>query len=855
MTDTATARPTALGGLAPGLTQNEAERRLARVGPNELPHQPSRGVVVIVRDTLREPMFLLLLGASGLYLSLGDLAEGLFMTAGAAASIGLVVFQEFRSERALQALRSLAEPHAHVIRGGLAALIPARELVPGDLMLVVEGARLPADAVLIAGDVLSVDESTLTGESAAVMKQPSPVDAATFESDAPGGDSGGRLFAGTLVVRGQGQAEVILTGARTALGKVGASLVKIEQEPTPLQRTAGRVVTVLGAFALAFCALVAIAYGLLRGDWIKGALSGVTVAIGLIPEEYPMVLAVFLAIGAWRLAKHKVLVRRPAVIEALGAASMLCVDKTGTLTENRMRVVRLVVDGRAVAVDDGAVPSEMAALVRAANLASAARAVDPMDRAIQALEAAATDSEAVAAEPHQTWPLRPERLAVVQLWRNADGAEVAGAKGAPEAIFRLCRLDPAQVAELQRTVGVMAAEGLRVLAAASWRQATSFPGDPADTRFDFEGLIGFLDPVRPDVPAALEEARRAGVEVAMITGDHPATALEIAGRAGLDIAGGVLTGPEMTRLDPAALQARILATRVFARIQPEQKLLIVEAFKAAGRVVAMTGDGVNDAPALEAAHIGIAMGLRGADVAREAADLVLLDDSFASIIGGVRLGRGIFANLRKALTYITAIHVPIAGLALLPIIMGLPALLMPMHVVLLELVIDPVCSLVFEAAPTEPNAMRRPPRSPKEPLFGAAQIWLALAQGGVLLAAVLGLYLWADPRGAETAARGAAFVALVVGNLSLAMTDSAASGARLFDRRRAAYWVITAAALAVLAAMLLIPDVSRLFQVSRPAPELAVVSVGVGIAAGAWLGVARGLIGAAALLRRPTAAG
>jgi Ca2+-transporting ATPase len=819
-----------------GLTQAEAEARLARFGPNELPRAPGRGLGSILRETLREPMFLLLLGAAGLYLALGDLAEGLFMCLGAAGSIGLVVLQEFRSERALRALRDLSEPHAHVIRDGIQRQIPARELAPGDLLLVVEGGRMPADAVLVGGDVLSVDESTLTGESVAALKQPCP-QGEEMEDPAPDGEGGGRLFAGTLVVRGHGLAEVARTGADTALGRIGTSLSRIGQEPTPLQRTAARMVRVLGALAVSFCAVVAIAYGLTHGDWIQGALTGVTVAIGLIPEEYPMVLAVFLALGAWRLAQSKVLVRRPAVIEALGAASLLCVDKTGTLTENRMRIVRLVVGGRSLAVGEAdAPPPEAEPLVRAAALASAVQAIDPMDRAIHAL-AALGGASASAGALERSWPLRPERLAVVQLWRGDDGMEAAAAKGAPEAIFRLCRLPPTQVEALHRTIEQMAGEGMRVLGAASWREPEPFPPDPGETRFTFEGLIGFMDPLRADVPAALAEARAAGIDVAMITGDHPATALEIARRAGLDTSGGVLTGPQIAALEAAARPAAILGVRVFARIQPEQKLAIVEAFKRDGRVVAMTGDGVNDAPALEAADIGIAMGRRGADVAREAADLVLLDDSFASIIGGVRRGRGIFANLRKALIYVLAIHIPIAGLALLPILMGLPPFLLPLHVVLLELVIDPICSLVFEAGPLEPDAMRRPPRDPNEPLFGAAQTVVAAAQGVVLLAVVLGIYLWAGPGTHAAQARGAAFIALVLGNLSLAMADSAAAGANPFARARAPYWVITGAAVATLGGLMLIPGLEGLFRMASPEPWLAWTAAGAGLAAGGWMAV------------------
>ena len=822
--------------MAAGLTQVEASRRLSETGPNETPTGKVRGLGVIVLETMREPMFLLLLAAAGFYLWFGDLGEGLFLLGGAAAAVGLVILQETRSERALAALRELAQPWVRVVRDGVERLTPTRELVLDDIVLVGVGERLPADGVLIAGEVLSVDESVLTGESAPVTKSPLRDGAVDRTACAPGAEASSSVFGGTLVVRGQGVIQVTGTGPRSALGRIGGSLAAIGREPTPLQQTAARLAGLLGGLALVFSALVALAYGLIRGAWGQGALAGLTVAISLIPEEFPMVLAVFLALGAWRLANHKVLVRRSAVIETLGAASVLCVDKTGTLTENRMEVARLWTSEGETAIDGGAVPTGAAAeLLRIAALASAVRPVDPMDKAVRALTRDADlAGGAMDAEPSRAWPLRPERLAVVQLWRERDQAHLAAAKGAPEAIFHLCRLSDDEIASLHAVIERYAEQGLRVLGVASARGEGEFLADPADEHFDFVGLVGFLDPLRADAAAALAEARRAGVKVIMITGDHPATALAIAAAAGLDTGAGVLTGPQLADLSLDQLRERLERVRVFARIDPEQKLRLVEALKAAGEVVAMTGDGVNDAPALEAAHIGVSMGRRGADVAREASDLVLLDDSFASIVGGIRLGRRIFANLRRALTYITAIHVPIAGVALAPILMGLPPLLLPMHVVLLELVIDPTCALVFEAEPSEASAMRRPPRRADEALFGGRQIVLATAQGLSILVAVLGLYAWALDTGyGERAARGAAFLALVAGNLVLALADSASS-ARIFAAHRGAYWLIVLAVVLVMTATLTLRPLSDLFQVTAPPPRLLAAALVLATFTGGW---------------------
>lgn len=843
----------AAGGRAPksvkGLTQAEAALRLVRDGPNALPASTDRGLLRIIFETMREPMFLLLIGAAGLYLVLGSLGEGLFLMGGAIATIGLVVLQESRSERALGALRDLSQPRARVIRDGIERVISARDLVPGDMVLVGEGERLPADGVLSSSDVLSVDESALTGESAPVSKRPLRPGETPDAAAAPGSEAGSSLFSGTLIVRGQAVACITRTGPHTALGRIGASLAAIVSEPTPLQKTAGRLVAWLGLFAIGFCILVAVAYGVLRGDWIGGALAGLTVAIALIPEEFPMVLAVFLALGAGRLAHHRVLVRRSAVIEALGGATVLCVDKTGTLTENRMQVARLWTAAQDLAIAAGASPRGASAeLLRLAGLASAARPVDPMDRAIRDLLDRQTSARPSAdAAPLRSWPLRPERMAVVQSWAQTDGAPITAAKGAPEAIFQLCHLDADRRDELTCTVETFAGQGLRVLGVAFNNQPSAFPDDPDDADFTFAGLVGFLDPVRKDVPAALAQAQSAGLAVVMITGDHPATALAIARTVGIDVTGGVMLGAELAALEPEGLAEALESVRIFARITPEQKLLLVEGFKAAGEVVAMTGDGVNDAPALETAHIGIAMGRNGTDVARESADLVLMDDSFASIVGGVALGRRIFDNLRRALIYVTAIHVPIAGLAILPIALGLPPLLYPMHVVFLELVIDPVCAMVFEAEPGSKTAMQRPPRPRNEPPFGPVQITMALIQGLGVLAGVMAVYLWALDHYPEPEARGAGFLTLVVGNLTLALVDAASSGGKLISAHRRIYWIIASVAGGVLALVLRVPGLSTIFKVSPPHPELLVPS----LLAALFCGSATGLVQRLARSTRP----
>jgi Ca2+-transporting ATPase len=822
-----------------GLSAAEATRRLERLGANELPRQRRRGPWRILVSVLREPMFLLLALAAAIYLAVGDPAEGMLLAGFAVLTIGLVVLQENRSERALEALRALGAPSARVLRDGREQRVPAREVVPGDLLLLGEGERIAADAVLLRADALSVDESLLTGESLAVRKR-AQTDAIWPPGSAAAGDDQPYAFAGTLVVAGHGVAQTMATGVATAAGRIGASLASIELGPTLLQQVVGRLVRLFGAFAAVVSIGLVLFQGLLRGDWVEASLAGIALAMSMLPEEFPMALAVFMALGAWRLAQVNVLVRRGAVIETLGAATVLAVDKTGTLTENRMRLRSLSAGGARVALggDERELPEAFHRLLEYAVLASKRQAFDPMDEAVGALGRATL---AATEHLHAEWPLTreyglsPELPAVSRVWAADAGCRVIAAKGAPEAIATLCRLDPPARAALLAEVETMAGTGLRVLAVASGTVTEDpMPDDPRAYTLHFEGLLGFVDPLRSSARAAVMEARAAGISVAMITGDYPATARAIAAEAGIDLAGGVLSGTDLDALDDAALAQMLRTTRVFARVRPEQKLRLVQAFKADGEVVAMTGDGVNDAPALKAAHIGIAMARRGTDVAREAASIALLDDDFGRIVAGVRLGRRIFDNLRKVMIYIAAIHVPVAGLALLPLLFGLPPLLLPMHVVLIEMVVDPICSLAFENEPEERGIMQRPPRRADEPLVGVRHLLLALVQGLLLLAATLAVHYAARQAGmAEDLQRSLAFIALTAGNLALVRVNGArgATLPRILERGHRVYWMVAIVASLIVASCVWLPAAAALFRFAPPSLAAASLAAAAGIAA------------------------
>ncbi len=826
-----------------GLSGQEAARRLREAGFNELPSSKPKSLWRIAGDMLREPMLLLLLSCSAIYFLLGDIREAAVLAVFVNLVIGIEIYQQQKTERALEALRDLSSPRALVIRDGQRQRIAGREVVPGDVLVLAEGDRVPADAALFSATNLTVDESLLTGESVPVRKQAAE---SAVKPEAPGGDDLPFVYSGTLMVQGAGMARVLATGLGTELGKIGKTLQTMVAEPSRLQRDTRRVVRVMATAGLSLCALLALIYGITRGEWLRGFLAALTMAMAVLPEELPVVLTVFMALGAWRMSRVHMLTRNMPAIEMLGAATVLCVDKTGTLTRNQMEVTRLYVGGELLDVSGAktpaALPEQWHELLEFAILSTQVEAHDPMDRAIQGLgERTLSGTEHL----HGDWslvrqyPLARRLLAISQVWRSPDGADyIIAAKGAPEAIADLCHLPEAQVETVLAAATGLASQGLRVLGVAkSHFSSLDLPGDQHDFTFEFLGLLALADPLRATVPDAVRECREAGIRVVMITGDYAETARSIARQAGLDETAGIITGPELNAMDAAALRERIRGTSIFARAVPEQKLNLVEALKANGEIVAMTGDGVNDAPALQAAHIGIAMGARGTDVAREAADLVLLDDDFSSIVKAVRMGRRVFDNLKKAVAYIIAIHVPIAGLSFLPVLLGWPLILGPVHIAFLELIIDPACSIVFEAEEEEAGIMRRRPRSSTESLFQRRFVGLSVLQGAGMLAIALAIFAVAYTRGqGEADARALTFTAVVLMNLVLIATDRSRSLGVWASLRRpnAAMWWVTGSALALLAMVLYVPWLRTLFQFSTLHPPDIALCLGAGVAGGVW---------------------
>ncbi|HEV2547454.1 MAG TPA: cation-translocating P-type ATPase [Stellaceae bacterium] len=820
-----------------GLSENEAAARLASEGRNEFPRAGHRTIFRIVADVFREPMFALLVGAGVVYLVLGDLGEALLLIVFATISVAITIVQETRSERVLEALRDLTSPRALVVRQGIRKRIPGRDVVRGDVIVIAEGDRVPADAVLLSGQDIETDESLLTGESVPVRKS---VGGAIGGNPRPGGDDLPLVFSGSLVVRGHGLAEVTATGARSEIGKIGQALGTIEPEPPLLRRQTQRLVNVLAGFGLGLSAIVVALYGVLRGTWLEGLLGGLALSMSMLPEEFPLVLTVFMVMGAWRISQARVLTRRAAAIETLGAATVLCSDKTGTLTQNRMAVAELRCAGDVLRPSETGRPmpsAEFRKLAEFGILASAPEPYDPMEKAIHALGVAFFGTEA---RPRhwalvRSYGITPALLAMTQVWqdRDAGAAYVVAAKGAPEAIGALCHLDATPLRAMRRDADEMASRGLRVLGVASGSFATAtLPETQRGIGFEFLGLIGLADPLRPTVPAAIEECYAAGIRVAMVTGDYPTTARAIADQAGLS-SETIVTGEQLAAMNDGELAKQVRSVSIFARIMPEQKLRIVNALKGNGEVVAMTGDGVNDAPSLKAAHIGVAMGGRGTDVAREAAAIVLLDDDFGSIVRTIRLGRRIYDNLRKAMGYILAVHVPIAGLSLLPLLFGWPLILTPVHIAFLEMVIDPVCSIVFEAEAEEADIMARPPRDPRSPLFSGSLVVWSLLQGGFVLTLVAAIYVIALQNGlVEAEARALAFVSLVFANVGLIFTNrSFGSSLRAAHKQpNAALWWVIGAISALLSVVLLWLPARALFHFGPLHSDDVAICFGAGLA-------------------------
>lgn len=824
-----------------GLGHQEAINKIAKDGYNELPGSKSRSFWTIILGVIKEPMFLLLVACGTLYMILGDIEEGVMLLGFVFVVMAIEFKQERKSEKALDALKDLASPRALVIRENEELRIPGREVVCDDILILQEGDRVPADATILKSVNLLVDESLLTGESVPVCKHEWAGEAYDTQ---PGGDNRPFAYSGSMVVQGNGIARVTHTGTNTQIGKIGKAISEVEESPTKLKLEIGKLVKRLTITGIILCLLVITIYTITRGDLLQGFLAGITLAMAMLPEEFPVVLTIFMAIGAWRISQKQVLTRKPSAIETLGSATVLCTDKTGTLTENKMAVAKIYnKENYWLAKDSNDFPEQYHDIIEYGILASQINPFDPMEKAINGIgetylkgtEHLHTDWEML-----KEYSLSKEMMAMSRVFRNTSTNElVIATKGAPEAIFDLCHLSADIQSQYAKAVQAMASEGLRVLGVAkSVVSEEQLPDGQHDFDFDFIGLIGLSDPIRPEVPVAVQECHKAGIRVIMITGDYPVTAQNIAKEIGLGNYEQCITGTELAEMNEEELSEKIKTINVFARVIPEQKLKIVNALKRNSEIVAMTGDGVNDAPALKAANIGIAMGEKGTDVAREASDLVLMDDNFGSIVAAIKMGRRIFDNLQKALGYIFAIHVPIAGLSLIPVLYSdLPLILWPVHVIFMELIIDPACSIIFEAEGAEKNVMSRSPRKVDEPFFGYNKILISCFQGICILIATLAVYFVTLKLGYQIGeVRAMTFITLIVANIFTILTNRSWSESIftiLKTPNHTVKWVAGGAVLFIVL-ILNIPFLQRLFQFSPVSIWEVLAVTGIGIATISW---------------------
>ena len=805
-----------------GLSQKEALEILQKEGYNELPSSKPKSVFKIALGVVKEPMFLLLVACGTLYLFLGDIQEGFMLLSFVFVIMGIEFYQEKKTEKALDALKDLASPRALVIRDGETIRVPGKEVVKGDIVVLQEGDRVPADALVLRSNNLLADEFLLTGESVPVSKREWREGDTTI---LPGGDDLPFVYSGSMIVQGNGLVKVTAIALNTEIGKIGKALESVKEEPTQLKKEMGTLVKRLAVIGILLCILVIAVYTITRGDLLKGFLAGITLAMAMLPEEFPVVLTIFLALGAWRMSKKSVLTRKPAAIETLGSATVLCTDKTGTLTQNKMTVTRLFNGTDYSSVVSGDTFTEpFHEIIEYGILSSQVNPFDPMERAIiNTGDRYLRNSEHIHADwvMEKEYPLSKDLLAMSRVFSNTGTKElVIAVKGAPEAIFDLCHLNGERISHYEKAVAEMASDGLRVLGVA---RATIISDDlpPVQHDFDLEfvGLIGLSDPIRKNVPVAVKECYNAGIRVIMITGDYPVTATNIGKEIGIKNPELFISGSELKEMTEEELCERIKGVNIFARVIPEQKLKIVNALKRNREIVAMTGDGINDAPALKASNIGIAMGEKGTDVAREASSLVLMDDNFASIVGAVKMGRKIFDNLQKALGYIFAIHVPIAGLSLIPVLFAdLPLILWPVHIVFLELIIDPACTMIFEAEKEEKNVMSRPPKNINEPFFGAKKILFSCMQGvGIIVMCLLVYFIGLKMGYSEKGVRTLTFVTLIVSNISVILSNrSWTSGIFkiLSTPNKAVTWIV-GGAIIFLILILNIPFLLNLFQFEK----------------------------------------
>jgi len=749
-----------------GLTSEQVKILQQQFGKNEISQQNNQSFFNKVFHIIIEPMFLLLIIAATIYFILGEPRDGAIMLIFVVGIISIDVIQEWKTDKTLKALKNLSAPRIRVIRDGKEILIESINLVVGDLMLLAEGDKIPADGIIIKANDLCVDESSLTGESEGVWK--------TVRNDEIIKDYWKKdyCYAGTFVTQGSGQILVDKIGENTEYGKIGKNIAQAKDTKSPLKIQTDKLVKLCAGIAAVLFALVSgitylnLSNHLFKDRVIESILSGITLAMAMIPEEFPVILTVFLSMGAWRLAKQKSLVRKLPSVETLGAVSVLCVDKTGTITKNQMTVTEILPI------------TNKENLIKFMGMACETNAYDPMEKAMLLYCKDNNFSEEIlfSGELISEYAFTNELKMMGHIWENDDKINIT-CKGSPEKILALCNLTEKEKDITEKEIFKMSKKGLRVIAVGhqNIEDIKEVPKEIIKCKLILDGLIGLQDPPRDNIKKDIEKCIKAGIRVVMITGDNGITASSIAKQVGMPNSESIITGDILETMTDEQLQEKVKDINIFSRVIPQHKMRIVKAFKANGEIVAMTGDGVNDAPALKYADIGIAMGKRGSDVSREAADLILLDDNFSTIVNTIKDGRRIYDNIKKAIGYVFSIHIPIAFASLLAPLLSINSsslLFLPLHVVLLELLIDPTCSIVLERQPAESNIMDRKPRDVKEKLLTSKILIKSIIQGIIIFIGSFGAYYFYLKTNSAEVARSVGLSVLMISNILLVQVNN-----------------------------------------------------------------------------------
>ena len=746
-----------------GLTDEQVVTSRKTHGANSFTYKEKNGFLEALKSILKEPMILILLVASSIYFITGNFGDGIFMVAAIILVGSISLYQDSRSRKALEKLKNLTEPNCKVIRNGVTVEIPSEELVIGDSLIVEEGTMIPADATIVHSNDFSVDEATLTGESLSVFKETS--------------STNNTIFTGTIVASGLAIATVTAIGNHTQLGKIGNSLDNIEDEKTPLELQIANFVKQMAIWGgITFLLVWGINY-FNSHNILDSLLKALTLAMSILPEEIPVAFTTFMALGAWRLMKLGVVVKQMKTVETLGSATVICTDKTGTLTQNKMSLARLfsIKTGK-ITSTEAILKNEEKELITVAMWASEPIPFDPMEISLHNAYAKQTDvDERPKYHMIHEYPLGGKPPMMTHLFENESGQRIIAAKGAPEALIQISNLTAEEKKSVYATIDELGEQGFRLLGVGqAVFEGTDFPKFQQDFSFEFKGLVAFYDPPKKNISQVLKDFDTAGINVKLVTGDNSATAVAIAKE--IDFIGydKCMSGDELMQLTDAELQKKVMDTQVFSRMFPEAKLRIINALKANNEVVAMTGDGVNDGPALKAAHIGIAMGNKGTEIAKQAASLILVDDDLSKMVDAIAMGRKIYTNLKKAIQYIISIHIPIILTVFIPLALRwiYPSIFSPSHVILLELIMGPTCSIIYENEPMEKNTMIKKPRPFTTTFFKFNELTTSIIQGLVITLASLSVYQYAVGQGfGEAITRTMVFMVLVVANIFLTLVN------------------------------------------------------------------------------------